>query len=131
MFNIITILLVVLWSGSSFVPAAAQAVKPLPTIEVTDAHDVASVRELNDALSSFSQKVTMCVKAEKTPEVCQCSYPENLAKLKASYAKLMQQHPDWKDQLLSYRQLDKEGRNISGTLVLQNLARQLEMLKCK
>jgi hypothetical protein len=27
--------------------------------------------------------------------------------------------------------LNKEGRNISGTLVLENLRRQLEVLKCE
>lgn len=38
--------------------------------------------------------------------------------------------PDWKDQLLSYQTVDKNGRNLSGTLVMQNLRRQLETLKC-
>jgi hypothetical protein len=131
MFNIITVLLAVLWSGSISVLTAGQAVKPLPHIEVTAANDVANLRELNDALSTLSEKVTACVKAGRTPEVCQCSYPENLASLRTRYAKLIQQHPEWKDQLLSYQYVNKEGRNISGTLVLQNLARQLEVLKCK
>ena len=131
MFNSRMISRAMLWSGSIFVLAAGQAVKPLPSIEVTAANDVAQVRELDDALSTLSQKVTACAKAGRAPEVCQCSYPENLATLKTSYAKLIQQHPEWKDQLLSYHYVNKEGRNISGTLVLQNLARQLEMLKCK
>src|SRR5690348_11508154 len=118
-FNIvIMILLALLWSGSTSVPTAGQAVKPLPHIEVTAANDVANLRELNDALSTLSQKVTACVKAGRTPEVCQCSYPENLATLKTSYAKLIQQHPEWKGQLLSYQYVSKEGRNISGSLVL-------------
>ena len=47
-----------------------------------------------------------------------------------SYDSLIKQHPAWKDQLLSYQTVDKQGRNISGTLVLQNLRRQLEALKC-
>ena len=131
MFNITMILLPVLLSGSISLLAAGQAVKPLPSIEVTAADDVAKLRELDDALSMFSEKVTACAKAGRTLEACQCSYPENLAKLKTSYAKLIQQHPEWKDQLLSYHYVNKEGRNISGTLVLQNLARQLEVLKCK
>src|SRR5690348_8683815 len=122
MFNITISLLAVLWSSSISVLAAGQAVTPLPTIEVTAAKDVANVRELDDALSMFSQKVTACAKAGRTPEVCQCSYPENLVRLKTSYAKLIQLHPEWKDQLLSYHYVNKEGRNISGTLVLQNLA---------
>jgi hypothetical protein len=131
MFNITIILLAVFWSSSISVLAAGQAVKPLPSIEVTAANDVANVRELDDALSTFSQKVTACANAGRTLEVCQCSYPENLVRLKTSYSKLIQLHPEWKDQLLSYHYVNKEGRNISGTLVLQNLARQLEMLKCK
>jgi hypothetical protein len=131
MFNSTLILLAVLWSGSISVLAAGQAVKPLPNIEVTAANDVANVRALDDALLTLSQKVTACAKAGRTPAVCQCSYPENVARLKTRYAKLIQQHPEWKDQLLSYHYVNKEGRNISGTLVLQNLARQLKMLKCK
>jgi len=131
MLNITKILLAVLWGGSISVLAAGQTIKSLSTIEVTAPNDVANVRELDDALSTFSQKVTECAKAGRTREACQCAYPENLARLKTSYAKLIQQHPEWKDQLVSYRYVNKEGRNISGTLVLQNLARQIEMLKCK
>lgn len=125
------ILLAVLWSGSISVLAAGQAVKPLPSIEVTAANDVANLRDLNEALSAFSEKVTACAKAGRKPEDCQCSYPENLATLKTRYAKLIQQHPEWRDQLLSYRYINKEGRNINGMLVPQNLARELEMVKCK
>jgi hypothetical protein len=33
-------------------------------------------------------------------------------------------------QLLSYQTVDRNGRNLSGTLVMQNLRRQLETLKC-
>ncbi len=131
MLNITKILLAVLWSGSLSVLAVGQAIKPLPSIEVTAPSDVANVREVDDALAALSQKVTECAKAGWTHEVCQCSYPENLARLQTSYAKLIQQHPEWKDQLVSYHYVNKEGRNISGTLVLQNLARQLEVLKCK
>jgi len=32
--------------------------------------------------------------------------------------------------LLSYQYIDKQGRNISGTLVLQTLRRQLDALTC-
>jgi len=129
--NITLILLTALWGASISVLAAGQAVKPLPTIEVTAGNDVANLRELDDVLSAFSQEVTACAKAGRTPEVCRCSYPKDLARLKTAYAKLIQLHPEWKDQLLSYHYVNKEGRNISGTLVLQNLARQIEMLKCK
>ena len=51
--------------------------------------------------------------------------------MRKGYAMLIQQHPDWKDQLVSYQYVNKEGKNISGTLVLQNLRRQLEALKCE
>ena len=131
MSNMTKILLAALWGGSILVVAAGQTIKPLPSIEVTAPNDVANVRDLNDALSTFSQKVTECAKAGRTREACQCAYPENLARLKTSYAKLIQQHPGWKDQLVSYHYFNNEGRNISGTLVLQNLARQIEMPKCK
>ena len=46
------------------------------------------------------------------------------------YDGLISRRPEWKDQLLSYQYTDKQGRNISGTLVLQNLRRQLDALTC-
>ena len=131
MFRITMIVLAVLCRSSISGVAAEQTAKPLPSIEVTAPKDVANVEALNDALATLSEKVTACVKAGRKPEICQCSYPQELAKLRKGYANLIQQHPDWKDQLLSYHHLNKEGRNISGTLVLQNLRRQLEMLKCE
>ena len=111
--------------------AVAQTVKPLPSIEVTAPKDAALVEQLNDALSALSAKVTACVKAGGKAETCRCSDPRDLSNLRKSYADLIRQHPVWKDQLLSYHHLDKEGRNISGTLVLENLRRQLEALHCE
>ncbi len=40
-------------------------------------------------------------------------------------------HPDRNDQLVSYHRLNNEGRNISGTLVMEKLRRQLEGLNCE
>ncbi len=111
--------------------AAAEAVKPLPSIHVTALKDAAAVEALNDALASFSEKVTACVNAGQKPETCRCSSPRELTNLRKSYTNLIRQHADWKDQLLSYRRLAKDGRKISGTLVLENLRRQLEVLKCE
>ena len=73
--------------------------------------------------------MTACNKAGDTPERCQCKYPSELTTLRTRYAGLVKQHPEWKDQVLSYHYTNKEGRNISGTMVLVNLRRQLEMLK--
>ena len=110
--------------------AAMQTPAPLPTIEVTATADVAAVEALNDTLSTLSQKVTACVGAGQPAEKCRCSYPGELRSLRSKYDDLIKQHPGWKDQLLSYQYVNKEGRRISGTLVLQNLRRQLETLKC-
>ena len=107
-----------------------QSPKPLPAIEVTDPKDRAAVMMLNDTLDRLSKKVTACVDAGGKPETCRCSDPKDLVALRTSYDSLIKQHPAWKDQLLSYQTVDKQGRNISGTLVLQNLRRQLEDLKC-
>lgn len=131
MFRITMIFLVLLCRGSTSRVTPEQTAKPLPSIKVTAPKDVANVEALNDALTTLSEKVSACVKAGGNPERCRCSYPQDLATLRKGYASLIQQHPDWKDQLLSYHHLDKEGRNISGTLVLRNLRRQLEMLKCE
>jgi hypothetical protein len=105
--------------------------KPLPTIEVTNPKDRASVRAVNDSLQRLSEKVTACVTAGGKVETCRCSDPVDLASLRKDYDTLVKEHPSWKDQLLSYQTVDKEGRNVSGTLVMQNLRRQLEVLKCE
>ena len=130
MFIVTVMLIAALGASSTNGLALQQAIKPLPTIEVTAPKDVASVEALNDTLSALSQKVTACVQAGGTPETCRCSDPQDLTALRKGYESLIKQHADWKDQLLSYRYVNKEGRNISGTLVLQNLRRQLEVLKC-
>jgi hypothetical protein len=110
--------------------AILQAPVPLPTIEAKTPKDAAIVLSLNDTLSSLSEKVTKCVDGGRPVETCRCSYPQDLATLRSKYDGLVTAHPDWKDQLISYQLVNKEGRNIHGTLVLQNLRRQLETLKC-
>jgi hypothetical protein len=108
-----------------------EAPKPLPTIDVTNTKDLAGVRAVNDTLQRLSEKVTACVNAGGKIETCRCSDPVDLASLRRGYDSLIKEHPTWKDQLLSYQTVDKEGRNLSGTLVMQNLRRQLETLKCE
>ena len=131
MLRITIIFLAGLCSAAITLQAAAQDIKPLPSIQVTAPKDLADVQALNGALTSLSEKVTACVQRGGKPETCRCSYPPELAKLRKSYADVVRQHPDWKDQLLSYRYVNKEGRNISGTLVMENFRRQLETLKCQ
>src|SRR5512138_1889379 len=106
--------------------AILQTPAPLPTIEVKAPADVSAVGALNDTLGTLSQKVTACVTAGQAVEKCRCSYPKELGSLRSKYEELIRQRPAWKDQLLSYQYVNKEGRNISGTLVLENLRRQLE-----
>ena len=103
---------------------------PLPTVEVKAPNDVAVVEAVNDAMGALSQKVTACVAAGGPVERCRCSYPRELATLRTKYDGLISRRPEWKDQLLSYQYTDKQGRNISGTLVLPNLRRQLDALTC-
>jgi len=103
---------------------------PLPTVEVKAPKDVAMVEAVNDAMGALSQKVTACVTAGGPVERCRCGYPPELARLCAKYDELITRRPEWKDQLLSYQYIDKQGRNISGTLVLQTLRRQLDALTC-
>src|SRR5262245_6866647 len=110
--------------------AILQTPAPLPTIEAKAPADVAAVNALNDTLSALSQKVTACVSAGQPAEKCRCNYPKELGTLRSKFDELLKQHPAWKDQLVSYQYTNKEGRNISGTLVMQNLRRQLDALKC-
>src|SRR5262249_49024501 len=105
--------------------------KPLPTIDVTDPKDRASVRAVNDSLQRLSERVTACVNAGGKVETCRCSDPSDLASLRKGHDALIKEHPSWKDQLLSYQTVDKAGRSVGGTLVMQNLRRQLETLKCE
>jgi len=107
------------------------APKPLPTIDVSDPKDRASVRAVSDSLGRLSEKVTACVNAGGKVESCRCSDQADLESLRKGYDALIKEHPSWKDQLLSYQTVDKAGRNVSGTLGMQNLRRQLETLKCE
>lgn len=131
MSRIAVVLLAALFLKPTTRLSAEQDPKPLPSIEVTAPNDVKDVQALNDTLSTLSQKVTACVKAGRKPEDCQCGYPGELNGLTKGYESVIKKHPEWKDQILSYQYHDKEGHNISGNLVLQNLRRQLEALKCK
>ncbi len=126
-----TLCLAVLCGAAHYHATSQQIPRPLTSIEVTAPADVARVNALNDALSNLSDKVSACVKAGQDSRTCQCRYPQELLKLRRTYASLIEQHPDWNDKLLSYPRVNKEGRTISGTLALQNLRRQLEILKCE
>ena len=79
-----------------------EAPKPLPTIDVADTNDRARVLAVHDTLERLSEKVTACVTAGGKTETCRCSDPADLASLRKGY----------------------------DTLVMQNLRRQRETLKC-
>ena len=119
-----------LWLAITLAGPQAQPIKPLPSIEVTSPADVTAVEGLHDAVGTLAEKVTACLTAKRPGVNCGCNYPQELASIRKGYDTLIQQHPAWKDQLLSYRSVTKEGRPVSATLVLQNLRRQLEALKC-
>ena len=110
--------------------AILQSPVPLPTIEAKAPKDLAMVLSVNEALSQFSQKVTACVDAGRPVETCRCSYPQELKTLRTKYDDAIAARPEWKDQLVSYQYVNKEGRNISGTMVFQNLRREIDALKC-
>jgi hypothetical protein len=111
--------------------APAQTPEPVPMIQVTTPADVASVQSVNDAVSALSRKVTACVDGGRKLEICQCSAPQELASLRNRYDSLIKQRPAWKDQVMSYQYLDKDGRNISAVLALSTLRRQLDVLRCE
>jgi hypothetical protein len=123
-------LIVALCAHSQVGPSASQDAKRSPTIDVQAPKDLASVRALNDALSALSQKVTACVTAGGTAESCSCGYPTELAHLRTRFTALLNEHPAWKDQALTY-QYAAQGRTISGMLDLDNLRRQLETKSCR
>lgn len=110
---------------------ALQTVTPLPTIDVTDPQDLALVESVNDTMTAFSGNVTACVDRGGKPETCRCQDPIDLAALRKAFGRLVARHPEWKTQLLSYQYINKEGRNVSGTLVVSNLRRQLDAVKCE
>jgi hypothetical protein len=78
---------------------------PLPTVEVKAPKDVAVVEVVNHAMSALSQKVTACVAA---------------ATLRTKYDGLITRRPEWKDQLLSYQYVDKQGRKLVNRLSLSH-----------
>ena len=120
-------MLIVAW----ILAGASQAVTPPPTIEVKTPKDVALVVSVKDPMTALSQKVTACVERGGKAETCQCQDPADLAALRKAYRTLIEQRPEWKDQQLSYQYMNNEKRNISGTLVMSNLRRQLDALKCE
>jgi hypothetical protein len=111
--------------------ASAQTPEPVPMIQVTAAAEIASVQAINDALSALSRKVTACVDGGRKLEACQCSAPQELTNLRSRYDSVIKQHPAWKDQVVSYQYIDKDGRNRSAVLALSVLRRQLDILRCE
>lgn len=109
----------------------SQTVTPLPSIEVKAPKDVAVVESVNDTMAALSRRVTACVDGGGKVDTCRCSDPQDLVALRKAYTALIEHRPEWKDQLLSYQYVNKDGRNISGTLVMSNLRRQLDTLKCE
>lgn len=131
MYRLVTVVAAIVLAGSASAGIGGQeSVKPLPTIEVTAPKDVADVQALNDSLAELSRKATACVAEGAKPETCPCRFSEDVARVRKGYETLIKRHPDWKDQLVSYDYKNKESRRISGTLVLENLRRQLDALKC-
>jgi hypothetical protein len=120
-----------LLAHASSAVAPAQDIRPLPTLQVAAPNDIASIQSLTGALDTLSEKVTACVKGGDSAEMCQCRYPQDLVLLRKRYEGVIAKHPDWKDQLLSYQYVNKEGRNISGTLAMSTLRRELDVLKCE
>src|SRR4051794_28002943 len=104
---------VVCTTGASGAAIAAQAPEPVPVIQVTAPAEIASVQSVHDALGGLSRKVAACVDGGRKLETCQCSAPQELATLQNRYDSLIRQHQAWKDQVVSYQYLDKDGRNIS------------------
>src|SRR4051812_18039177 len=125
------IVLALLSASATAGAVAIQPIEPVPTIEVTTAAEIAAVRSVHDALGAFSHRVGACVDAGRTSEICQCRYPQELAALRRRYDALVEQHPSWQDRVVSYQYVDEDKRNVSGTLVLSNLRRQLEVLRCE
>jgi hypothetical protein len=114
----------------SVAPVAAQTqeTKPPPTIEVKAPKDIAAVKAIEDAMDALGRTVEACVEKGRTREVCACTDPPHLADVRKGYADLIKLHPTWKDQLLFFGAVDKEGRKVGNTLVLEGLRRQLESI---
>jgi hypothetical protein len=130
MFRLASMLTIVVCTIGASGAAAAQTVEPVPMIQVTAPADIAAVQSVHDALGALSRKVSACVDGGRKLESCQCSAPQERSNLQNRYDTLVKQHPAWKDQVVSYQYLDKQGRNMSAVLALSSLRRQLEMLRC-
>jgi hypothetical protein len=129
----VAVAIVVVWCAACSVVLAfqTQTGTPLPAIAVSAPADVAVVEGLSDALTALSRTVTSCVDAGRKLETCQCSDPQNLARLRKDFDTALTAHADRRDRIVSYQYVGKDGRNMSGTIVFSNLRRQLETLKCE
>jgi hypothetical protein len=105
--------------------ADLQSVKP---VELSNPTDVNDIKKLNDSVDALSNKVMECVKKKAAPpNECYCRYPKELAQLKDTYKKTLQQHPSWYDQVIFWWRDTKH--DYSYNLSLQGLRMQLEK-KC-
>jgi len=112
--------------------AVMQAAAPPPRmIEAKSPADIAAVSLINDSMAALGRKVAACVAGGQPVGKCQCNSPAELGRLRLAYENLVRQRPEWKDQVLGYQYHDKTGKNISGAVVMQNMRRQLEALKCQ
>ncbi len=76
---------------------------PAQVIELTRAEDIRDVLSVHEAIGKMSAKVSECVKGKLAPaDECACRYPMELAELRKTYEKVLVQHPEWKDKLVSY-----------------------------
>ena len=117
--------------GSAPIEASAQVPDTRPQIEVTAPKDAANVRALNEALDTLIDKVVDCPAPGPARDACVCKQQDLIGKLRAAHAQVLKDHPEWKDRQLSYKYEGKDGKPMSGVMVMPTMQRQIDRLTCK
>ena len=103
---------------------AAHASESRRTITVTDPHKVADAMAVNAAIDHLGDRVMECVDNRLAPPAkCFCLYPKEVAEVKLRYDRLIEENPEWRDQIIFWT---IEGSPAGYNLVFSGLRKQLE-----
>lgn len=101
--------------------SATELVRPRPLMEYAD---IQLAQELDTALVTLNDKVSQCAgNNEENPSACLCRFQSEADATQASYEKVLQARPKWKDKILYW----KNPENMSShNLVMPAIEHQLK-----
>jgi len=118
----ISIALLAIFLAASVISHGADQEQIVP---LTKPDDIRHASLMDQAIVRLSNKVMECIRGKLAPDnECVCLYPQELSQVRKTYEATIQQHPEWRNKMISYTQ---EGRTFA--VSFGGLNRQLEV-KC-